>query len=53
MGMLAPRASMAPPVAGKTLIGFAPLLTMMIRRPVVAVGSVTPLGLFAAVVTIL
>lgn len=53
IGVLAPSASIAPPLAGKTLIGFAPLLTMIIRRPVVAVGSVTPLGLFDAVVTIL
>jgi hypothetical protein len=46
----AARASTAAPVAGKTLIGFAPLFTMTMRLPAVAVGSVTPEGLAAAVV---
>ena len=48
-----PAASMAPPAAGYTLIGLAPLLATTIRNPATAVGSVTPDGLLAAVVTTL
>lgn len=46
----ADRASIAAPEAGYTFTEFAPLLTITILRPVVAVGSVTPLGLLEAVV---
>ncbi len=45
-----PWVSICPPVAGYTEIGFVPLLTMITRRPVVAVGNVTPEGLFDVVV---
>ena len=48
MELLAPSASIVPPLAGYTLTVFTPLLTTMIRRPVVAVGSVTPEGALGA-----
>jgi len=51
IGELVAIASIEAPVAGYTLIGFVPLLTTIILRPVVAVGNVTPDGLAAVVVT--
>lgn len=47
---LIPKASIVPPAAGYILTEFAPLFTITILRPVVAVGSVTPDGFEDAVV---